>query len=105
MDGYLIVEFDTAEEAQSALDVINQIAAAWWQSQGYTVINGELVGKNAKSGLDDPRAAKTKTWDNIKLGDNGKYYFSSLSNNPMFVDWRAYLPDGIIIPTDTELQT
>lgn len=99
MDRYLI--FDTEQEAQDALDIINQIASSWWASQGYTVINGELVGKNASTGLDEPEKARTTTWANIVPVQDG-YGFYSLSNDARFVDWRDYLPDGVTFPDDIE---
>ena len=102
MDGSLILEFQTLEDAQTALAVINQIAAAWWQSQGFTVEDGELVGKNAKTGEDAPDKARTTTWDIVQESPDGTFYFSSLSNDLRFVDWRDYLPEGVVMPDDIE---
>lgn len=99
MDGYLIIEFKTRTQAETALAVINQVAAAWWQSQGYTVINGELVPKNS-DGTDNLTAQRTTTWDEVKKSPVGTFYISSLVNDPRFVDWRDYLPQGVSMPAD-----
>ncbi len=100
MDKLLILEFATQTEAETGLSIINQIASAWWQSQGYTVINGELVGKNAATGQDDPTATKTETWDVVKESPDGTFYFTSPSTDTRFVDWRNYLPEGVKLPED-----
>lgn len=103
MDGHnMILEFATRPEAEFALQVINQIAAAWWQAQGYTVIDGQLVGKNAATGEDMPDACRTLSWAEIEEGD-GTYFFPSPSSDPRFVDWRDYLPEGVTMPEDKEL--
>lgn len=75
---------------EQVLDLTNQLASMWWQLQGYTVENGELIGKNAKTGEDMPDAARTTTWDEIKEHIDGTRYFTSLSNSPQFVDWEEY---------------
>lgn len=89
----LILEFDTKEEAQEALSAINGLAAQWWMQQGYTVEDGALVGKNAKTGLDSPGAQRTTTWDEVKESPDGTFYFSSLSNDERFPNWKQFLAD------------
>ena len=93
-----ILEFTTQSEADNALAVINQIAENYWLSQGYTVINHQLVGK--KNGVDNPDACKTITWDTVKESPDGTFYISSPSSSERFVDWRDYLPDGVVMPED-----
>lgn len=101
MDKYLILEFDTSSKAQTCLAVINQLAAAYWQSQGYAVINGQLIGKNAATGEDMPDSAKTITWDEIKTSPDNTYYFSDPAVNPKFSLWQeraaamGYVFDGV----------
>lgn len=103
MDGYLALEFDTNEQAHAALNVINSIAAAWWSSQGYSVDNGELIGRNAASGKDEPSAARTVTWAAIEKR-NDKFYIYSLSNDTRFQNWRDFLPEGVELPQDIILK-
>lgn len=95
-----ILEFNTQEEADTALAIINQVAAGWWSQQGFTIENGELVGKNAKTGKDQPEKARTTTWDTVKESPDGTFYFTTLTDDPRFVDWRDYLPEGTIMPED-----
>ncbi len=102
MDGYLILEFDTQDAAQTALEIIDAVAAQWWAGQGYTVENGELIGRNAKTGQDAPDKTRTTTWAEITESPDGTFYFPSLSNDPRFVDWREYLPDGTDMPEDRQ---
>jgi len=84
--------------------VVNQIVVAWWVANGYTVVEStdgwELIGRNAFTGLDEPEKTRTITWDTIKESPDGTWYFSSLSNDPRFVDWRDYLPDSVSMPND-----
>lgn len=89
---YLIIEFPTQSEAQAALDAINAVAAAWWVQQGYTVQDGQLIGKNAKTGQDAPDAQHTTIWAEIAESPDGTFYFSSLSNDARFPDWKQYVP-------------
>ena len=102
MDQYLILEFASEDEAQTTLDVVNQIAAAWWTQQGYTVENGALIGKNAAKGTDEPGKQRTTAWAEIKESPDGTFYFPSLSNDPRFADWRDYLPQGVNSGTEKE---
>ncbi len=74
MDKYL--EFTTRVEAQSCLDAINLMAANYWSSQGFTVVGTSLVGK--KQGVDNPSAARTTTWDEVRK-IKVKFYIASLT--------------------------
>lgn len=84
----LILEFSLDVEAQACLDAINDIAANYWEMNGYTVLTIEgsrqLVGKNAATGHDQPDSARTLTWDIIRESLDGTFYFSSLNNDPRF---------------------
>jgi len=100
MDKLLIIEFPTETQANQCVDVINQIAATWWVSQGYTVIDGKLIGKNAATGEDMPDSAMTITWDIPKLSPNNTWYIASPTSDPKFYAWRDYLPEGVITPDD-----
>ena len=90
MDEYLVLEFPTEADAQACLDAINDMAATYWAEQGYTVVlnpetgKKELIGKNAATGQDMPDAARTITWDSVRLSPAGTHYFSSLRNKPDF---------------------
>lgn len=97
-----ILVFDTEQECGQALAIINQIAAGWWVSQGYTVIDdggvNELIGKNAATGEDAPDKMRTTTWDVVKQSPTGTFYIIDPADNPNFVDWRQYLPQGVTFP-------
>lgn len=101
MDNNLIIQFATEAEANQCLYVINQIASAYWQSQGYTVIDGQLIGKNALTGEDMPDSAKTITWDIVKTSPTGVFYITSPASEERFSLWRDRLPDGLSFPDDT----
>lgn len=100
MDEHLIIEFQTKAQADTCLAVINQIAAAYWTAQGYTVIDGELVPKNAATGEDDLTAQRTKTWDVAKESPDNTWYISSPANDERFLAWRDRLPEGLVFPAD-----
>lgn len=106
MGEYLILEFETQESATNCLNILNQVAAAWWIEQGYTVENTEdgliLIGKNSKTGEDDPSGITT-TWDTVKESPDGTFYFTSPTPDPRFVDWRNYMPEGIDLGTEKEM--
>lgn len=82
----MILEFTTEAEAQACLDSINQLAVNYWQEQGYTVIEedgkNKLIGKNAKTNVDQPSKTKTETWDIVQTSPDNTYYFASLTGTP-----------------------
>jgi len=92
MDGFLIVVCKTKQNAETVLTALNSLAAVWWQSQGYTVINDQLIGKNAATGKDEPDSARTITWDTVKESPDKTFYFTSTSNSPQFKDALSMLP-------------
>lgn len=98
MDGYLILEFQSRPEAETALSVINELAARWWAAQGYKVEAGTLIGKNAASGADEPDKARTTTWAEIQESPEGTFWFPSPDNDPRYAGWREYLPEGAPMP-------
>ena len=104
MDEHLILEFSTQEAAQACLDAINSLAAQWWVSQGYTVIDGQLIGKNAATGQDQPDRARTITWAEIQQSPENTYYFASLSNDEKFKNWKQALADIGFTAIGTEKQ-
>lgn len=89
----LILEFQIQQEADQCLAAINGLAAQWWMGQGYTVEDGALIGKNAKTHQDQPDKAKTTTWDTVKESPDGTFYFSSLSNDKRFLNWKEALAE------------
>lgn len=101
MGQHLILEFPTQASAEQGLYIINLIAAAYWQSQGYTVIDGQLIGKNAATGEDMPESARTLTWDVPKLSPDKTWCITSPASSENFKDWRSYLPEGVSFPDDT----
>lgn len=94
MDTFLILSFPTQAQAEACLTAINQMAATYWVEQGYTVINGELIGKNALTGEDMPDSARTISWDTVKQSPDGRFYFASLSNDERFAKGMEQLPDA-----------
>ncbi len=95
---YLIYEFTSQLTADAALSAINQMAESYWTGQGYTILNGELVGK--KNGVDNPNAAHTLTWDTVKLSPDGSFYFASLSNEALFANGTQQLIDAGFVFTE-----
>ena len=105
MDKHIILEFDTEQKAQTCLSVINQLAAAYWVSQGYTILDTPegkaLVGKNAATGEDMKDSEKTITWDTVKLSPDKTYYFSDPAQKENFSLWMeraasmGYVFDGV----------
>lgn len=100
MGEHLILEFPTQGTAEQGLYIVNLIAAAYWQSQGYTVIDGQLIGKNALTGEDMPDSTKTITWDAVKRSPDNTFYFTSPIVDEKFSAWRARLPEGVTVPED-----
>ena len=86
MDKLIILEFDTKQKADICLAVINQIAAAYWRGHGYTVINNQLVPKNA-DGTDNLKAQRTTTWDVVQESPDKTWYITDPAVNPNFVAW------------------
>lgn len=119
MDKHLILEFDTYPKAATCLYVINQLAAAYWTEQGFTVLDTPegkaLVGKNALTGEDMPDSARTITWDEVKTSPDGRFYFTDPAMKEQFSAWQqrasqaGYVFDGVVmefpqewIPEETE---
>lgn len=95
MDSYLILSSPTRQSAEAVLSAINALATQWWQAQGYSVINGQLIGKNAATGEDMPESARTLTWDEVHEAPDGTFYISSLRNDPRFLNGIDMLPDEV----------
>ena len=116
MDKYLI---GTLPDVQHDLYIINEVAAMWWASQGYTVIQTPqgkaVVGKNAQTGEDNPEGVTT-TWDIPKpvnftydeqtgeqIPDAGtEWYIADPASDARFVDWRDYVPEGVTLKARIE---
>lgn len=90
----MILVFETNQSAHRCLEALNQVAAAWWVEQGYTVEQTEngpvLIGKNADTGEDNPQGITT-TWDTLKESPIGTFYFASPSER--YPTWREFMPD------------
>lgn len=96
MDRHLILTPKEGHTAQELLSYVNLLAAGYWKQEGYTVANGGVIGRC--KGIDNPSAVKTTTWAEIQTSPDGTEYFSSLSNDARFCDWKDYwsqagLPD------------
>ena len=106
-----ILEFNNTHAAQTALDAVNEVAAAWWAGQGYTVVDDakspsgkRVIGKNALTGEDEPNKMGTLTWDEVKERIDGTFYFTSPADKPQFSKWRDHLPPGLAagMPNDKD---
>ena len=104
-----ILEFNTEAEAESALSVVNQIAAAFFQAHGFTVepkadspSGLRVVSKSAATGQDRPDACGTETWDTVKESPDSTFYFTSPSVKPAYADWRDNIPEGVPMPADKD---
>lgn len=90
---YKIYVFNDLPTAQFVLTKINQMAASYWsQVFHYTLKDGQLVGK--KNGVDNPNAALTTVWSTIETSPDGRFYFSSLSNDKRFPNGTAALKNA-----------
>ena len=112
----LILEYASEADANLGLAVINEVAAQWWPTQGYTVeeVDGvkTLIGKNTQTGEDEPSKQRTTTWDIVKESPDGTWYISSPSNKAIFfdpdngIDWRSgYNAAGGAVYTEKEFPT
>lgn len=112
MDQYRLI--GTKEQVEHDLAVINQIAAAWWADQGYTVVETSegraIVGKNAATGEDNPEALTTSWAEPAPVdytineetrevipADGTLWCAPSPSSDARFALWRDYLPEGVVI--------
>lgn len=103
MDSILILSFPSKPEAEAALSIINDLARQLAMDYGYNIDeNGSIVGKNAASGADVPSAVTT-TWDVPTLSPASTWYFVSPVIDPRFANWRASLPEGVVMPEDQPL--
>lgn len=98
-----ILEFDTQEEAENALDAVNEIVLNWFADHGFTVDEDGVVGKNAATGQDAPLACRTTTWANIQESPDSTFYFASPSDDARFTGWRDYIPEGATMPDDKDM--
>lgn len=100
MDEYLILEFETKETGEACLGSLNQVAAHYFASLGYTIKQGvegiAVVGKNSRTREDNPNGLTT-SWDELKESPDATFYFSSPTSDPRFKDWRDYMPEGIYL--------
>lgn len=103
MDSILILSFASKPEAEAALSIINEMARQLAAGFGYHIDeNGSIVGKNAASGADVPTAVTT-TWDVPQRSPLDTWYFVSPVIDPRFANWRASLPEGVVMPEDQPL--
>ena len=109
----------TLSDVEHDLYIINEVAALWWASQGYTVIQTPqgkaVVGKNQATG-EDTAEALTTSWDIPRpliftIGEDGEvipdketeWCIADPASNKRFADWRQYVPDGVTLKTRAEI--
>lgn len=101
----MIYRTGTMSQAAHDLNIVNMVAASYWQTQGYTVIDTPkgkaIVGKNAITGEDNP-AALTITWAEIEELPNGRSGFIDPENDARFIDWKERLPQGVSLQCTEE---
>lgn len=101
MDGHIILA-GTLEDVSHDLFLINEIAANWWASKGYTILqtaNGKaVVGKNFNTGEDIPDALTT-SWDTPQQAEDGAWFITDPATDARFIDWRDYIPEGVLLRT------
>lgn len=106
MDEYIIIEFDTQAKGQTALYIFHEVAANYFASLGYTVIDTTkgkaVVGKNSLTGEDNPEALTT-AWDALKESPDGTWYFTSPTPDQRFKNWRDYMPEGVHLGEEREM--
>lgn len=73
MDNYLT--FDSKAKAEQAQREVFAEIANKYEGVGYTVINGEIVGKN-NAGVDQLDAQRTTAWATVKDDKDGNFSFS-----------------------------
>jgi len=78
-------------DATDDLAAFHMLALQWWPAQGYPIIEGGVVPKNAQTGDLDFNAPRTTAWDILKSAPDGDYWWWSPSDDPRFVDWKEYL--------------
>ena len=73
----MMLVFNTKKEAIDCLAQIDMYGRALYAEAGYTVVDGGIVGKSAKSGQDAPSAALTTTWDIVQELPDNKWGFAN----------------------------
>jgi hypothetical protein len=77
-----ILEFTTEAAANACAADIDAQAVGYWADLGFTITDGELVPKNAATGLDDPLAQRTVRWSAPALSPEGTWWIVSLVGTP-----------------------
>lgn len=83
MVGY-IISFATIEKARVYGDKLHDDNVIDAISNGYTVIDNEIVGKNAATGLDDLDAQRTTKWNEPLEDIDGTFFLDDESQKPKF---------------------
>ena len=73
----MILEFLNKNDAEIALNIINQELINYLISENYTIINNQVIGRSV-NGIERPESARTISWSNINETDSGKFYISSI---------------------------
>lgn len=105
----LYLEFDTEQEAELCLHMIDYLAVSFWSNQDYTVVYNpetglhELIGKRSDTDQNNPNAQRTVTWSKIFNLDS-KFYIVAPHSDARFVNWRNLMPEGINTGRDIEME-
>lgn len=85
----LVITAKEGYAVEQLLKLVDALAITWMMEQGHKQDeDGFIVCKN--HGVDDFEAVRTKTWANIQTAVDGTEYFTSLSNDPRFKNWKDY---------------
>jgi len=74
MDEYTVIECSTQIKAESTQALIHDARVVQMSAMGYTIINNEIVPKNALTGLDDLTACRTTKWDTPVYTGKATFY-------------------------------
>jgi hypothetical protein len=93
-----LILIGSEQDVLSDLEAINKVAAEWWRSQGYSVIETPqglaVVGKNSLTGKNNETALST-SWD-IPRKEKDFWFISSPTRDERFKDWKNYLGEYVL---------
>lgn len=77
MDRTVTSKFATEKDAKQYADSVFADVVQKAIDDGYTVIAGEIVGKNAMTGEDEPGKQHTIAWDDPQSMEDGSFSVSN----------------------------
>ena len=87
MDRPLVLIAKEGFTASEILAYIDLLATNYWELKGYAINEGIT---SMRGGIPAPEAARTTTWATIETAPDSTEYFSSLSNDSRFQNWKDY---------------